>query len=82
MKKSQMRKVELWTEVAGWVKTTMGELRIGDKFRMFEPGRKHEPVVIEGVSEFVAKAEPELHDDGIFGVIINPAVGAWPSRQE
>ena len=35
--KSEMRKIECLTADGCWVECTMGQLEIGDTFRMFEP---------------------------------------------
>lgn len=67
------RKIEryeyIWDETYDWIVVDFKDLKEGDKFRMFEP--TGEPVVDKefNETEFIAKCDAYINEDGIWSII-------------
>lgn len=66
---NELRVVEVYT-VNGWQEVEMSDLRVGDRFRMFEPNG--DPVVNrnDGTSEWVVQTPPRVGEYGVYEVNI------------
>lgn len=55
---------------SGWTTVRMSQLRDGDTFRMFEREAPGDPVVSNGVSEWIVQGVPTKREDGIWQVSV------------
>ncbi len=66
MKVNDLRRAEVLVGDK-WIDIEFEEIRAGNRFRLFES--TGEPVVDEnGKSEFIAKTDPYITKDGVYGI--------------